>query len=143
MPCTSAGGKHRVKVGMMGIPRETPNPTSIYMCVCRQLLATRRRYRDPAASLSRTLFADPARNRSTLLASFFLARGLRSQGFYLPSRPARNHRAARNQAGWLTEVGRLHKAYGENPMRTPLTVLKSKKKMQDSLVLVVLLIIEF
>ena len=29
----------------------------------------------------------------------------------LPSRPAWDHRAARNQARWLTEVGRLHAAH--------------------------------
>ncbi len=30
---------------------------------------------------------------------------------FLPSRPAWDHRAARNQARWLTEVGRLHPAH--------------------------------
>jgi hypothetical protein len=27
---------------------------------------------------------------------------------FVPSRPTQHHRAARNQARWLTEVGRLH-----------------------------------
>src|SRR6266404_7380507 len=51
-----------------------------------------------------------------------------SNGRVLPSRPARDHRAARNQARWLTEVGRLHPAHGDNPERTPLYILRGLEK---------------
>src|SRR6266849_9909336 len=46
----------------------------------------------------------------------------------LPSRPARDHRAARNQARWLTEVGRLRLAQGDNPAKTPLYILRGLEK---------------
>ncbi len=38
---------------------------------------------------------------------------------FLPLRPARDHRTARNQARWLTEVGRLHLASGGSQQQLP------------------------
>src|SRR6266702_2201924 len=47
---------------------------------------------------------------------------------FLPSRPARNRRAARNQARRLTEVGRLHQAHGENRKERPSIYSEASKK---------------
>src|SRR6266446_1079264 len=47
---------------------------------------------------------------------------------FLSLRPARNHRAARNQTGWLTEVGRLHQAPQGKSARTPLYILRGLQK---------------
>ncbi len=47
---------------------------------------------------------------------------------FLPSRPARNHRAARNQARRLTEVGRLHQAHGEDRKELPSIYSEASKK---------------
>src|SRR5207245_10631957 len=54
-------------------------------------------------------------------------RPLQWQGF-LPSRPARDHRAARHQARWLTEVGRLHLVCGENRKELPSIYSEASKK---------------
>jgi len=47
---------------------------------------------------------------------------------FLPSRPARNRRAARNQARRLTEVGRLHLAHGEDRKELPSIYSEASKK---------------
>ncbi len=47
---------------------------------------------------------------------------------FLPSRPAWDHRAARSQARWLTEVGRVHLAHGENRKELPSIYSEASKK---------------